>query len=895
MDCCTYVRISTVIAFLLFSLTVFSQEYTFTRFTQEDGLPGNWVNCFLKDRDGFIWIGTRKGLCRYDGHTFKHYTRKAGFKISDDYINELYQDTDGFIWIGTNTGGVNVYDPVMDSITTYRHEKNKPNTIPGDRVSSIGEDHKGHIWVGFNNNIGLSKINKKTGKIINYDPFESIARAGVKSIRGIISNPDRSDTLWLGTTSGLIAFDTKNEHFQLIDHPLEKINRHGLFNTYRLNENQIAGAFFHAGVDIYNIDEAKWSGATSPLDDPVRVFGITPKSDSELWLAARRKGLAIFDLDNYRITRVPSNLKDYQSPFPGFTTCVYADGKNLWVGGEHGVSFYDSEQIRFPFDSISFQNKEFGKVIGTSGKYDKIYLVGLFGKGLWELDKIDRSQLKIIDLPSSKKNNIYDIVETKNHVVLNDENQKIIIVNKASSEQNTVDLAEKIEGRYSLKNLVFWKDNLVLLITWLNGVHVLDLENLEVSPLFDAGINPPNYHHALVSSDETIWFSNDEDIVIYHPDGDSVSHYSPSVIPGKKNKRILSTAEATDGTKWIGSLNGLIRISEGKEMLINSFNSNLNTDYVRKVRIDNNGYVWLETDEGISKIDPSNLRVTNYGASEGLKPAGTFELIDDKLLVGQQGGYSLFHPDSISPIPFDPIIHFSSFQVFKQHFSLEKHIDHTEQINLEYDQNHITFEFTAPSFSKSQGIYFSYQLEGLDRDWIDAKNRRIANYTNLDGGDYTFQVRARNKDGDWTSPRRISIHIAKPFWETWWFYTICSLAIVGVGFVFYKTRINRLQRKADLEAQELRVDALQKRLSDLNALPPDLDLDFEILNEKLTTPLSEREFEVLLLSLNGKSNSEIGETLFISQSTVKFHLRNTYGKLGVSNRKEALVYVVKKS
>jgi len=369
----------------------------------------------------------------------------------------------------------------------------------------------------------------------------------------------------------------------------------------------------------------------------------------------------------------------------------------------------------------------------------------------------------------------------------------------------------------------------------------------------------------------------------------------PSVIPGKKNKRILSIAEARDGTKWIGSLNGLIRISEGKEILINSFNSNLNTDYVQNVGIDKNGYVWLGTDDGISKVNPSTLRVTNYGVAEGLKPTGTFEIIGDKLLVGQHAGYSLFHPDSISPTSFDPVVHFSGFQVFKQHFSLEKHIDHTEQINLEYYENHITFEFTAPSFSKSKEIYFSYQLEGLDEHWIEAKNGRTANYTNLDGGNYAFQVKARNKDGDWTIPRTITLHIAEPFWETWWFYSFCIFTILGSGIAFYKARVRALQLKADQEAQELRLEAFQKRLIDLNATPPDLVLDFDELNSKLTSPLSEREFEVLEMSLDGKSNAQIAEELHISLSTVKFHLRNTYGKLGVNNRKEALRYVAKES
>lgn len=118
------------------------------------------------------------------------------------------------------------------------------------------------------------------------------------------------------------------------------------------------------------------------------------------------------------------------------------------------------------------------------------------------------------------------------------------------------------------------------------------------------------------------------------------------------------------------------------------------------------------------------------------------------------------------------------------------------------------------------------------------------------------------------------------------------ITIIALLFSLYQ---RNKKNKLELEAQELQVEALTKRLIDLNATPSDVEVNFKDLNKKLNTPLTEREFEALMLSLDGKSNSEIGEALFISTSTVKFHLRNTYGKLGVNNRKEALDYVVKTS
>lgn len=117
-----------------------------------------------------------------------------------------------------------------------------------------------------------------------------------------------------------------------------------------------------------------------------------------------------------------------------------------------------------------------------------------------------------------------------------------------------------------------------------------------------------------------------------------------------------------------------------------------------------------------------------------------------------------------------------------------------------------------------------------------------------------------------------------------------TVILIIVGLLIYALK---KRQKADRVKKELKVKALEKRLTDLNALPPNFNLDLETINRSLHLALSKREFEVLILSLEGMSNSEISNHLHIAVSTVKFHLRNTYSKLGVNNRKEALEYVVK--
>ncbi len=886
-------RISTAIAFLLISLTVFSQEYTFRRFTKEDGLPGNSVRCFLKDQQGFIWIGTAQGLCKYDGYQFKHYTRNSGFDISDDFINALYQDKAGNLWIGTETGGVNIYYQKFDSIVTMRYNANDLNSIPGDRVRNIVQDSYENTWIGFDNGIGLSRIDS-TGKIKNFDPFTSISGKGVRAIRDIIVDKWRPDTLWVATTSGLIAFNTKKETFHLVNHPLKSVHKYGLFAASQISQNQILGGFFYAGTDIYHIEENSWK-ETYDLDEGIKIFDAVRKPEGEVWLAARKRGLALLNLQNDSISFIVSDLKNFESPFPGFTRTVYEDNRALWVGGENGISYYDGIGALFPFDSLPFLSKEFGRITSASGKYDKIYLTGIKHKGLWEIDKIT-SEKKLISIKQGIPPNISSMLELKDQLLLLDEH-KIYVFDKNWGSIEEIKASQVIDSSHKMHTIKRWNNEFALILTALNGIFKMHLKTFEISPLIDKGAtNTPSYlFDACVVKDGSIWIATQEHVLVFDPENSKFSNYRPASILSEKHKVIYSIREDRDGVKWIGTESGLIRLEDGKEKLFNTQNSDLASNYIDQVLLDTKQNVWLATDVGISRLDRDSQAIFNYDYDDGVSSSGAFELIDDQILVGSYGGYSLFHPDSIQSDSPLLISYLTNFKVLNEEYDLPKAIDFMENVTLDYWQNFISIGYTSPSFAKGEKIRFAYQLEGLDHDWINPTNGRYANYTNLDGGDYIFKVKARMEGGDWGPTKSVKIHIKLPFWETWWFYTLCAIMVLGIGLSTYKARIRVIQRKADLEAQELRIDALQKRLMDLNASPPDLSLDIDKLNSKLTTPLSDREFEVLKMSLDGKSNTEIGNELFISVSTVKFHLRNTYSKLGVSNRKEALVYVVKKS
>ena len=877
--------------FVALSYLAFGQDYSFTRLSEEDGLPGSHMNCFVKDDRGFMWMGTGSGLYRYDGYTIKSYASDQGYNISDDYITAIIQDKDRMIWVGTNGGGLNRFDPSTETFATFRHNPEDPLSIAGERIRKLAEG-EGVIWVAFDNGLGLSKLDKKTGKSVNYDPFQSIKVPGVKAIRGMVLDEYNANTLWLGTTSGLIRFDIENESFQVIDHPLSKSNHHGLFALEQIDENRLICGFFSAGIDIYHMKEEEWSNVYTIYSKKLRIFDLARKSETEFWVSARKRGLAIYNIDRNEFNYVHSDLDNPSTPFPGFTYSVYSDNDRVWVGGKYGVSYSHKDRPLFPFDSISFSDTRFGKVTAISGKYDKVYMVGLMLQGIVEIDKA--SNERSFHSFNGESPNLHGMLEREQVIYLYNEKSELFVFDKTTKSLRQINIPLHKGKKIPIRGIHDWTSNHAIILNAYGMAFKLNYQTNELSTLVDTDEWQMD---ALVLEDSSVWIGGSKGVTVFDPKNNNASRINLRSISNEKEQHIQALAKGKDGVVWVGTTRGLIKLADNEETLYNVNNSDLTGNFISQVMIDLDGNIWLNNQKGFSKVIPSRMEVTSYDHSDGIDPEGILAMVDGKIYYGTYGGYFKVATSAIKKTHKSPSVHLLSFQVANQEFQLEKNIDYTKDIQLEYWENSFSFSFSTPSYDKSNKVQYAYQLIGQDDDWIISKKRRFASYTNLSGGQYTFQVKAKTRESDWGEVKSINIYVATPFWETRWFYTLITFLIFLAGFIIYKLRIRAVQRKADMEAQELQIEALKNRFMELHTSPSQLvvQLKFEELNQKLNNHLTEREFEALKLSLEGKTNAEISDLLFISISTVKFHLRNTYSKMGVSNRKEAFQFMLKTS
>jgi hypothetical protein len=233
----------------------------------------------------------------------------------------------------------------------------------------------------------------------------------------------------------------------------------------------------------------------------------------------------------------------------------------------------------------------------------------------------------------------------------------------------------------------------------------------------------------------------------------------------------------------------------------------LSGNIVYSIIPDDENNLWISSNKGLTKFNPSTLSFRNYDKSNGLmindfSAGALFKSKDGTLYFGGNSGAISFDSKSIEENFYTPNVVITDFKVFDKPFNLDKSILFTEEINLEYDQNFFTIEFASLDFTSPEKNIFEYKLEGIDPDWIKSNGRRFANYTDISNGKYKFKVRGSNSSGKY-NPNEVvlGINIAPPFWKTWWFRLFATIVLAIILYSIHKYRLNRLLKLKEQEIE----------------------------------------------------------------------------------------------
>jgi DNA-binding CsgD family transcriptional regulator/streptogramin lyase len=379
----------------------------------------------------------------------------------------------------------------------------------------------------------------------------------------------------------------------------------------------------------------------------------------------------------------------------------------------------------------------------------------------------------------------------------------------------------------------------------------------------------------------------------FDPGKETFVHYqfSPGSPHGLSSNFIMGIYIDRADVLWIGTEGGgLNKYDPGTGTFTHYTTKNgLPDNVVCGILEDERGNLWLSTYKGLSRFDPSTGIFKNYDFKSGVQgyeynTGAFYKSRSGEMFFGGVNGFNSFYPVEIEDNPYIPPIVFTDFKIFNKHVDidndsresqgtrdarLKKHIGFTDEIILSHKDKIFSLEFAALDYTNSPKNKYMYMVEGLHKDWVYLSHKHEVNFTGLDPGEYILRVKGSNNDGVWNQEgASLKIIITPPFWQTWWFRTLCVVTLLALIFAWHQNRMKNLSLQLKTEAEMERI--------------------FEKHN------ITYREKQVVHLILEGKSNKEIEDTLYISIRTVKNHVYNIYRKFGVNSRLE-LIHSIQKS
>lgn len=862
----------------------------FDQLTVEDGLSQSEVTCLLKDRQGFVWIGTKSGLNRYDGHGFKHYLHNPfdSTTISSDQIFSLHEDSRGRLWVGT-ARGLSRLDPTNNRfISQVRPEKGK-NLL----ITALTEDYQQTLWVATHQ--GLTHLSLE-GKILE-KPF-----LANQLIRCVFQ--DKKKEIWIGTNHGLqrivqqktvkpqlVSTDYQNNRllsvFSHIQAPVQAITEDSAGNLWIATHN-----------GLYRIDPSRQTvklfERSVGLTDHV-ITCLMIDHQQVLWVGMQQAGICRFKLDNQGnpsfLDTIQEDWKSRKGLRNNFITVLY-EGKAphediVWIGlVDSGVHLYSRSKN-------SFRHWDGILATGQSSRANLVFALhtDAFGslwigsyQGLYQVNR----QTHDFRVFRHEKNNLNTLNADEIQCIFSDKTGTLWV--GTTKGLNRFDRQRKRFVRVPLANnqpltvLKIYQDIQGLL--WLGtygGVWQLDPQTLH-SQLFDNQEQKPNsttttknnyslYPSAAIQEDANgnLWVGTAKGINKIDCKTRQIIHFEndPTNTQSLISERIMHILLDHNKQLWICGDKGLSKVvnTNGRQSFVNyAKQAGLPNGMIYSALADQNNRFWLSTNLGLSCFDPQQNTFKNYDVHDGLASnefnMGAFcQSADGELFFGGIGSVVSFNPLHMVTNQHRPNVAITSFEKAGKTLSFDSLMAQKGSIELNYNENIFSFQFAALDFTNPQKNQYAYRLEGLDNQWIFYENRRFVNFTNLPSGSYVLHLKAANGNGIWNNTQQLSIpvNIHPPFWQTWWFYVLSALLMIVIAKGFYNYRV-RLKVKRLLEIERVKLEE-NERVRQLAAR--DLHDEFgntitriSVLTELIKNRLNESNQEILALLTKISDNSQ---------------------------------------
>jgi two-component system sensor histidine kinase ChiS len=818
----------------------------FQHFGAEQGLLGNSVYAVLQDRQGYLWVGTDEGLCRYDGYSFRVYRNdpEDDESLSDNAVRALYEDRSGNLWVGT-WAGLNEFDQKTGSFKRYFHHPHDDKSLSSDSITALCEDGSGVLWVG-TMSAGVNKLNRQDDNFTQFESDTGGTTAGRKTLRDNrvrVMIRDHRGFLWIGTRDGwLHRLDPVTNEFESY--------HAALVGVRALSEDHSGNIWvgtFMSGVMKFDPMTGRFETFVHKPRDPSSLSNnsinqLLVDQSGDVWIATFNGGLDRW-LD--REKRFEHHLNDPKnaaslSSNDVMSLCEDRCGA-IWVGTDQGLDKYFPGRSIFrnfshdPDDPKSLANNFIEQIMEDRSGYLWICTNG------GGLDRFDRST-GVFEHFLRSPNVSRSIGSLYVGSVLEDRSGRMWIgtmyyetdldrLNPPSGTfqhftndpKNPRSLSgQSITALYEDRSGTLWVG------TDDAGLNKFDPKTGEAAHF----LHDPNDPNSLTdngitsfevdtsgSGEEILWIATVHGFTRCDVKHEAFQQFFPDRHPAGPCNNICHIYKDHSGTLWLATWGGLYAFAPTTGVIRRFVaKDGLPSDHVAVVEEDDRGHLWLGTENGLSRFDRRTGEFKNYNVSDGLPTNGIMSgcrLRSGELCFSTLNGFTIFNPDSIKNNTHVPPIVITEFRKFDKPVDLHQAIGPSGAIELSYKENVFSFEFAALDFVRPEKNQYAYKLEGFDRDWVYCGTRRSATYTNLDGGKYIFRVKGSNNDGVWNEEgTSLAVIITPPYWATWWFrgFAFVAMLVIVGGTIRYLEKRKLMRRIQQLE-QERAVEHERARIS----------------------------------------------------------------------------------
>ena len=812
----------------LFLLTLFisqglclSQPHYFSHLQVENGLSNNAVMCSLQDHKGFMWFGTRDGLNRFDGLSFKIFRNNLNDdkSIGSNAITSLSEDNNQKIWVGTEKG-LFVYDSKIESFSKL--------TVAGNYSIRDAKANGSNVWYILL--YTLYKYNLKTGKLKQYKIGKEVTSYSVMN-----------DTdLWMSTSAGtIIKYNdstdryTETDVFNKSSYAVSK----WIESIFVTPQGLILIGTFNQGLKVLDTKTGTYKDILTFNTDKTEIIvrHILPISPYDYWIGTQ-SGIYILNIKTGKSLHLTRQQNDPYSLTDNIVHTVSKDNEGgIWAGTYFGgINYYPKQYITFKkFYPKSCSNSITGSAVREICNDNNGNLwIGTEDAGLSRFDPV--SGLFTNFNPETTKQsisytNVHGLLINGNEVWAGTYLHGLDVLDARTGKRirNYTTGNCSIESNF-IYSLYKTKSNLILVATDKGLYEYIPQKN---DFKLVTAVRKVFYRTLCEDRNGTIWAGSYGDGVFYYntKTGENgqftLDANNPSTLASNLINKIF---EDSNGTLWFATENGLCRYDAKNKTFKRLTKTNgFPSDVTYSILEDSKKNLWISTSKGLVCFSPDNLNIKIFTKSHGLLTdqfnySSGYKDNKGRMYFGSVKGLISFHPDSIINNTTSAPVFITGFQVYNKELligekgsPLKSSIITAKEINLSYNQSSFSIDFAALSYTAPDMNKYAYILEGLDNTWTYLETNRKVYFTDLNPGSYTFKVKAVTDGGsNYGATAILKINIVPPFWKTWWAYIIYSILVIASMSLILQYFISRSKERNKRRLEKMEFDIERENYKD---------------------------------------------------------------------------------